>query len=132
MRASQEAAPFLGQDLVISANDEDFRTEFLDLKIAVGVVGSLDEAIDWINNHGSHHTDTIVTENHTSAMRFIHEVDSACCHINCSTRFSDGGEYGLGCEIGISTDKLHARGPMGLTELTSSKWVVFGDGQVRG
>jgi glutamate-5-semialdehyde dehydrogenase len=90
------------------------------------------EAIEWINTYGSHHTDAIVTRDHANAMRFLNEVDSACVFVNCSTRFSDGGEFGMGCEIGISTDKLHARGPMGLRELTTSKFVVFGDGQVRG
>jgi glutamate-5-semialdehyde dehydrogenase len=132
MRASPEALPLLTTGRVVPATEEDFRTEFLALTMAVGVVGSTGEAIAWINDHGSQHTDTIVTQEHSSAMRFLREVDSACCHVNCSTRFSDGGEYGLGCEIGISTDKLHARGPMGLVELTSQKWIVFGDGQVRG
>jgi glutamate-5-semialdehyde dehydrogenase len=132
MRASPEALPLLTTGRVVPATEEDFRTEFLALTMAVGVVGSTGEAIAWINDHGSQHTDTIVTQEHSSAMRFLREVDSACCHVNCSTRFSDGGEYGLGCEIGISTDKLHARGPMGLVELTSQKWIVFGDGQARG
>ena len=80
----------------------------------------------------SHHTDAIVTTNHANAMRFVDGVDSACVHVNASTRFSDGGEFGMGCEIGISTDKLNARGPMGLRELTTGKFVVFGEGQVRG
>jgi glutamate-5-semialdehyde dehydrogenase len=132
MRASEEAIGLLNSPKAVPATEEDFRTEFLALTIAVGVVGSLDEAIAWINDHGSHHTDAILTRDHGAAMRFLREVDSACVHVNCSTRFSDGGEYGLGCEIGISTDKLHARGPMGLVELTSNKWVVLGDGQVRG
>jgi len=113
------------------ATDDDFRTEFLGLILSVAVVCSLDAAIDWINNYGSHHTDAILTRDHRSAMRFLTAVDSACVFVNCSTRFSDGGEFGMGCEIGISTDKLHARGPMGLKELTTSKFVVFGDGQIR-
>ncbi|MGB9691836.1 MAG: glutamate-5-semialdehyde dehydrogenase [Candidatus Sumerlaeaceae bacterium] len=113
------------------ATEEDYRTEFLDLILSVAVVPSLDAAIAWINEYGSHHTDAILTRNHRNAMRFLSEVDSACVFVNCSTRFSDGGEFGMGCEIGISTDKLHARGPMGLRELTTSKFVVFGDGQVR-
>jgi glutamate-5-semialdehyde dehydrogenase len=132
MRASEEAIGLLNSPKAVPATEEDFRTEFLALTIAVGVVGSLDDAIAWINDHGSQHTDAILTRDHGAAMRFLREVDSACVHVNCSTRFSDGGEYGLGCEIGISTDKLHARGPMGLVELTSNKWVVLGDGQVRG
>ncbi len=111
--------------------EEDYRAEFLDLILSVAVVDSLDHAIEWINTYGSHHTDAIVTQNHGNAMRFLNEVDSACVFVNCSTRFSDGGEFGMGCEIGISTDKLHARGPMGLRELTTSKFVVFGNGQVR-
>jgi glutamate-5-semialdehyde dehydrogenase len=114
-----------------TATEEDFRAEFLDLVMSVAVVGSVNEAIAWINEYGSHHTDAIVTRNHGNAMRFVNGVDSACVHVNASTRFSDGGEFGMGCEIGISTDKLHARGPMGLRELTTSKFVVFGEGQVR-
>lgn len=113
------------------ATEDDHRTEFLDLIISAAVVPSLDAAIAWINEHGSHHTDAIVTRDHDNAMRFLSGVDSACVHVNASTRFSDGGEYGMGCEIGISTDKLHARGPMGLVELTTSKFVVLGEGQVR-
>lgn len=113
------------------ASEDDYRTEYLDLIVSVAVVPSLDAAIDWINAYGSHHTDAIVTRDHRSAMRFLNEVDSACVFVNCSTRFSDGGEFGMGCEIGISTDKLHARGPMGLRELTTSKFIVLGDGQVR-
>jgi glutamate-5-semialdehyde dehydrogenase len=113
------------------ATEEDYRAEFLDLILSAAVVPGIDQAIDWINAYGSHHTDAIVTRDHNSAMRFLNEVDSACVFVNCSTRFSDGGEFGMGCEIGISTDKLHARGPMGLKELTTSKFVVFGNGQVR-
>ncbi|MCX7626096.1 MAG: glutamate-5-semialdehyde dehydrogenase [Candidatus Sumerlaeaceae bacterium] len=114
-----------------AASEDDFRAEFLDLILSVAVVPSLDAAIEWINTYGSHHTDAILTSDHRHAMRFLSEVDSACVFVNCSTRFSDGGEFGMGCEIGISTDKLHARGPMGLRELTTSKFIVFGDGQVR-
>ncbi|MCX8035997.1 MAG: glutamate-5-semialdehyde dehydrogenase [Candidatus Sumerlaeia bacterium] len=113
------------------ATEEDWRTEYLDLILAVGAVGSLDEAIDFINTYGSHHTDAIVTEDYAHAMTFLRGVDSACVFVNASTRFSDGGEFGMGCEIGISTDKLHARGPMGLRELTTSKFIVLGNGQVR-
>ncbi|GAB4314781.1 MAG: glutamate-5-semialdehyde dehydrogenase [Candidatus Sumerlaeia bacterium] len=115
----------------VPAAPEDWDTEYLDLILTVGVVDGVDEAIERINTHGSHHTDAILTDSHTRAMRFVADVDSACVHVNCSTRFSDGGEYGMGCEIGISTDKLHARGPMGLKELTTAKFVVFGNGQIR-
>jgi glutamate-5-semialdehyde dehydrogenase len=96
------------------------------------VVDSLDEAIAHINRYGSHHTDAILTTNHPNAMRFLREVDSASVMVNASTRFADGFEYGLGAEIGISTDKFHARGPVGLEGLTSLKWVVLGQGEVRG
>jgi glutamate-5-semialdehyde dehydrogenase len=116
----------------IPATEQDFRTEYLDLKMSVKIVHSLDEAIRHINEYGSHHTDAIVTSDLISAERFCREVDSAATHVNCSTRFNDGGEYGLGAEIGISTDKFHARGPCGLRELTSYKWVVHGQGQIRG
>lgn len=133
LRADEEAAAFMPQAYnVKAAAQEDFCTEFLDLIMAVHVVSSIEDAIDWINEHGSHHTETIITRSQSSEWKFIGGIDSACVHINASTRFSDGGEYGMGCEIGISTEKLHARGPMGLKELTTSKFIVFGDGQVRG
>ncbi len=118
-------------DIVREAAEEDWATEYLALILAVRVVDSADEAMEFINAYGSHHTDAIVTRDHPTAMRFLRAVDSACVHVNCSTRFSDGGEYGLGAEIGISTDKLHARGPMGLRELTTAKFIVFGQGQLR-
>jgi glutamate-5-semialdehyde dehydrogenase len=95
------------------------------------VVSGIDEAIDHINKYGSHHTDAIVTENYTLARQFLARVDSSSVVINASTRFADGFEYGLGAEIGISTDKIHARGPVGLEGLTSQKWIVLGDGQIR-
>jgi glutamate-5-semialdehyde dehydrogenase len=114
-----------------AAAEQDWYEEYLDLIIAVRVVDSFEAAVEFINHYGSHHTETIVTRDHNRAMNFLRSVDSSCLHINCSTRFSDGGEYGLGAEIGISTDKLHARGPMGLRELTTAKWIVFGEGQVR-
>jgi len=100
--------------------------------VSIRVVTGLDEAMAHIAAYGSQHTDTIVTEDHSRAMRFLREVDSSSVMVNASTRFADGFEYGLGAEIGISTDKLHARGPVGLEGLTSQKWVVFGDGQIRG
>ena len=109
----------------------DWNEEFLAPIIAIRIVDGLDEAIEHINTCSSQHTESIVTENHTRAMRFLREVDSASVMINASTRFADGFEYGLGAEIGISTDKIHARGPVGLEGLTSQKWIVFGDGHVR-
>ncbi len=114
------------------ATEADWGEEYLAPIIAVKVVAGLDEAIEHINKYSSSHTEAIVTENHTHAMRFLREVDSASVMVNASTRFADGFEYGLGAEIGISTDKIHARGPVGLEGLTSKKWVVLGNGQVRG
>ena len=114
-----------------AASEEDYATEFLAPIISVKVVSGMDEAIEHINRYGSHHTETIVSENYSKAMRFLREVDSSSVMVNASTRFADGFEYGLGAEIGISTDKIHARGPVGLDGLTSQKWIVFGDGQVR-
>ena len=116
----------------VPATEEDYYTEFLAPIISVKVVAGIDEAIARINQYSSHHTDAIVTVNHPKAMRFLREVDSASVMINASTRFADGFEYGLGAEIGISTDKIHARGPVGLDGLTSQKWIVLGDGHVRG
>jgi glutamate-5-semialdehyde dehydrogenase len=116
---------------VIPATEEDWETEYLDLILSIKVVDSLQDAVTHINAHGSHHTDVIVTGDDTSAERFLREVDSACVFHNVSTRFADGGEFGFGAEIGISTDKLHARGPMGLRELTSYQYRVRGNGQVR-
>ena len=113
------------------ATDDDYRTEFLDLILAVRVVDDVEQAIEHIETHSSHHTDAIVTNDLTAAGRFTAAVDSAAVMVNASTRFHDGGELGLGAEIGISTDKFHARGPCGLVELTSYKYIVYGDGQVR-
>jgi len=115
-----------------AATEQDWRTEHLAAILSIRVVSGIDAAIEHINTYGSHHTDAIVTTHHPNAMRFLREVDSASVMINASTRFADGFEYGLGAEIGISNDKLHARGPVGLEGLTSLKYVVFGDGQVRG
>jgi glutamate-5-semialdehyde dehydrogenase len=113
------------------AVEDDWRTEYLAPILSIRVVAGLDAAIAHINEYGSRHTDAIVTSDHDHAMRFLREVDSASVMINASTRFADGFEYGLGAEIGISNDKLHARGPVGLEGLTSRKFVVFGHGEVR-
>ncbi|MFC7289552.1 glutamate-5-semialdehyde dehydrogenase [Herminiimonas glaciei] len=132
LRGDDEARAILqGYPHLASATEEDWSTEYLAAILSVKIVGSLDEAIDHINTYSSQHTDAIVTEDYTRAMRFLREVDSASVMINASTRFADGFEYGLGAEIGISNDKLHARGPVGLDGLTSLKYVVFGHGEVR-
>jgi glutamate-5-semialdehyde dehydrogenase len=115
----------------VPATEEDYATEYLAPILSIKVVAGIEEAIAHINQYSSHHTDAIVTENYSHAMRFLREVDSSSVMVNASTRFADGFEYGLGAEIGISTDKFHARGPVGLEGLTSQKWVVFGDGTVR-
>ena len=114
-----------------SATEQDWAEEYLAPIISVKIVNGLDEAMAHINRYGSHHTDSILTENHSNAMRFLREVDSASVMVNASTRFADGFEYGLGAEIGISTDKFHARGPVGIEGLTSMKWVVMGQGEIR-
>ena len=116
---------------ILDATEEDWSTEYLDLVLSVKVVENLDEAIAHINQYSSHHSDCIVTENYSHGMKFITEVDSAACFINASTRFSDGNEFGLGAEMGISNQKLHVRGPMGLKDLTAPKYIIFGSGQVR-
>jgi glutamate-5-semialdehyde dehydrogenase len=113
------------------ASAQDFDTEFLDLILAVKVVGDIDEAIDHINTHGSHHSDAIITKDNLEAEKFLKSLDSATVYVNASTRFTDGYEFGFGAEVGISTDKLHARGPMGLEELTTYKYLVYGSGQIR-
>jgi glutamate-5-semialdehyde dehydrogenase len=114
------------------ASEEDWHTEYLSFTIAVKVVDSIQQAIDHINDYGSHHTDAILSTDVRAIDEFTKKVDSASIMVNASTRFADGGEYGLGAEIGISTDKLHARGPMGANDLTTYKWVVSGNGHVRG
>jgi glutamate-5-semialdehyde dehydrogenase len=116
---------------IAAATEQDWYEEYLGPTLAVRVVQDMSQAIDHINTYGSQHTDTIVTSDHGNAMRFLREVDSSSVMVNASTRFADGFEYGLGAEIGISTDKLHARGPVGLEGLTSQKYIVFGEGQVR-
>jgi glutamate-5-semialdehyde dehydrogenase len=129
MRADDDARVFLAD--AKPATNEDWSTEYLDLILSMKTVGGVDEAIDHINAFGSHHTDSIITRDESTAQHFMHNVDSAVVLWNASTRFNDGGEFGFGAEIGISTDKLHARGPMGLAELTSYKYLVFGAGQTR-
>jgi glutamate-5-semialdehyde dehydrogenase len=116
---------------VVDATEADWSEEYLAAILSVKVVASLDEAMDHIARYGSHHTEAILTSNHANAMRFLREVDSASVMVNASTRFADGFEFGLGAEIGISTDKFHARGPVGLEGLTSLKWIVLGQGEVR-
>ncbi|HJM59977.1 MAG TPA: aldehyde dehydrogenase family protein, partial [Alphaproteobacteria bacterium] len=118
-------------DRVIVANSEDWDAEYLDAIIAIKTVDGVDEAIAHIDAHGSHHTDSIVTEDEEAAERFLDRVDSGIVLHNASTQFADGGEFGMGAEIGISTGKLHARGPVGLEQLTSYKYVVHGSGQIR-
>ncbi|GIM30061.1 gamma-glutamyl phosphate reductase [Clostridium polyendosporum] len=113
------------------ARDEDWDTEYLDLIIAVKVVKDIDEAIEHIYNHGTKHSECIVTENYFNSQKFLREIDAAAVYVNASTRFTDGGQFGFGAEIGISTQKLHARGPMGLKELTSCKYIIYGEGQIR-
>jgi glutamate-5-semialdehyde dehydrogenase len=136
--AALEGVELVGDDAVraivpgvAAATEEDFGTEFLGLKMSVAVVDDLDGAIDHIARYGSGHSEAVITDDLATAQRFENEVDAACVVVNASTRFVDGGELGLGAEVGISTQKLHARGPMGLRELTCVKWVVRGNGQVR-
>lgn len=129
LRADETALSILKK--AIPATEEDWETEFLDFILAVKVVSSLDEAITHINQYSTGHSEAIVTDNYFAGQQFHREVDSSTVYINASTRFTDGFEFGFGAEIGISTQKLHARGPMGLAELTSSKYIVFGEGQIR-
>ncbi len=134
MRCDRRALSLIGPVdglRALSADDEDWGTEFLSLTAAVRVVDSLDEALEHIERYGSGHSEAIITEDYGAAMRFVGEVDASAVMVNASTRFNDGAEFGLGAEVAISTSKLHARGPMGLRDLTSYKWVVFGSGQVR-
>jgi glutamate-5-semialdehyde dehydrogenase len=134
LRADPEALAILsaaGYPHLVAATEEDWSTEYLAAILSVKIVDGIDQAMEHINQYSSKHTESIVTEDHSDAMRFLREVDSASVMINASTRFADGFEYGLGAEIGISNDKLHARGPVGLEGLTSLKYVVFGHGEVR-
>ena len=128
MRADADLGTIPG---TVPATGEDWGREYLDSIIAARVVDDLDAAIAHVQHHSTHHSDCIVTENQAAADRFVDEVDSAAVYVNVSTRFTDGGEFGLGCEMGISTQKLHARGPMGLDELSTYKYVITGSGQIR-
>ena len=130
LRGCPETRAILG-DFVVPASEEDWDTEFGDYILAVKVVGGFDEAVEFIHAHGTGHSEAIVTRDYFAAQRFLDVVDAAAVYVNASTRFTDGFEFGLGAEIGISTQKMHARGPMGLEELTSSKYVVYGTGQIR-
>ena len=131
LRGCDDTQRILGEDTVAKASEDDWYTEYLGPILAIKIVKGTDEAINHINKYGSHHTDVIVTENFSTARQFLREVDSSSVMINASSRFADGFEYGLGAEIGISTDKIHVRGPVGLEGLTSQKWIVLGDGQIR-
>ena len=128
LRLDEQAQAFISG---MAAQEQDFDTEFLDYILAVKVVDGVEQAVDHIEAHSTHHSDAIVTENPETAAYFTKQVDSAAVYVNASTRFTDGGQFGLGCEMGISTQKLHARGPMGLREMTSYKYIVSGNGQVR-
>lgn len=131
LRACGRSRAILNDDSVEPATDEDWATEYLDYILSVKIVDSLDDAVEHITRYGSGHSECIVTNNHQAAERFTSLVDAAAVYVNASTRFTDGGEFGMGAEIGISTQKLHARGPMGLRELTTFKYVVYGNGQIR-
>ncbi len=130
LRGDAETMKILG-DCVVPATEEDYGKEFLDYILSVKVVSGVDEAIEHINKYNTHHSECIVTENEETAEKFLDGVDAACVYVNASTRFTDGFEFGFGAEIGISTQKLHARGPMGLRELTSYKYKIYGNGQIR-
>jgi len=132
LRGCARTRAILSDVAIKAATEEDWRTEYLAPILSIKVVDDLDMAIEHIEQYGSHHTDSIITEDYTRARRFLREVDSSSVMVNASTRFADGFEYGLGAEIGISTDKLHARGPVGLEGLTTQKWIVLGDGHIRG
>ena len=129
--AAAEADAALNKELIKPAVEEDWGREYLDYTISAKTVTSVDEAIAHINRYNTGHSEAIITENYTNAQKFLDEVDAACVYVNASTRFSDGFEFGFGAEIGISTQKLHARGPMGLEALTSTKYIIYGNGQVR-
>lgn len=130
LRGDEKVCEILG-DKATLATAEDWDTEYNDYIIAIKIVSSIDEAIDFINEHNTKHSEAIITENYTRSQKFLDEIDAACVYVNASTRFTDGFEFGFGAEIGISTQKLHARGPMGLEALTSTKYVIRGNGQIR-
>ena len=131
LRYSKEALHIVNRSDVKPANEEDFGVEYLDMIMSLKLVENVDEAIEYINNHSTQHSDSIITESIDNAEKFLNEVDSSAVYLNASTRFSDGGEFGYGGEIGISTQKLHARGPMGVRELTTTKYIIRGNGQIR-
>ena len=131
LRYSREALDIVNRSDVKPATEEDFGAEYLDMIMSLKLVENVDEAIDYINEHSTQHSDSIITESVDNAEKFLNEVDSAAVYLNASTRFSDGGEFGYGGEIGISTQKLHARGPMGVRELTTTKYIIRGNGQIR-
>ena len=131
LRYSKEALDIVNRNDVKTANEEDFGAEYLDMIMSLKLVENVDEAIEYINNHSTQHSDSIITESIDNAEKFLNEVDSAAVYLNASTRFSDGGEFGYGGEIGISTQKLHARGPMGVRELTTTKYIIRANGQIR-
>lgn len=131
LRYSREALDIVNRNDVKLANEEDFGAEYLDMIMSLKLVENVDEAIDYINEHSTQHSDSIITESIDNAEKFLNEVDSAAVYLNASTRFSDGGEFGYGGEIGISNQKLHARGPMGVRELTTTKYIIRGNGQIR-
>ena len=131
LRYSREALDIVNRNDVKLATEEDFGAEYLDMIMSLKLVENVDEAIDYINEHSTQHSDSIITESIDNAEKFLNEVDSAAVYLNASTRFSDGGEFGYGGEIGISTQKLHARGPMGVRELTTTKYIIRGNGQIR-
>ena len=131
LRYSKEAFDIVNRNDVKLANEEDFGAEYLDMIMSLKLVENVDEAIEYINNNSTQHSDSIITESIDNAEKFLNEVDSAAVYLNASTRFSDGGEFGYGGEIGISTQKLHARGPMGVRELTTTKYIIRGNGQIR-
>ena len=129
MRADERALAICPQ--MEAATEEDFYKEYLDRLISVKIVDSIDEAIAHINEHNTGHSESIITKDYENSLRFLNEIDAAAVYVNASTRFTDGGEFGFGAEIGISTQKLHARGPLGLEELTTTKYIIFGNGQIR-
>ncbi len=130
IRGDEECVALCGNDIIL-ATDEDYYTEYLDYIISIKTVSDIDEAIEHINEHSTKHSECIVTKDYDNANKFLDEIDAACVYVNASTRFTDGEEFGFGAEIGISTQKMHARGPMGLKELTTTKYIIYGNGQVR-